>query len=178
MNEIWTTVVGNIAGNITKRRLTDGTELASFRVASNERRLDKTSGTWLTSGTSYVSVTAWRRLGLNVMATFVKGDPVVVYGRLSTREYEDKEGNLRTDVGIDAQSVGPDLSWCTAALTRSSARSNTLGTERASDAAQSDAAADSGFEGGELLPGARDEGSEEVSAMNGHLVSAVPGDGG
>ncbi|WP_214371277.1 single-stranded DNA-binding protein [Pseudonocardia sp. H11422] len=118
MNEIYATVVGNIVGDIRRRRLTDGTELASFRVASNERRYDKSTGTWVAGETSYVSVTCWRRLGQNVAASFVKGDPVMVYGRLYTREYE-KDGQTRTDVSLEAYAVGPDLTWCTAALTRS-----------------------------------------------------------
>lgn len=171
MNEIWTTVIGNIAGGITKRRLTDGTELASFRVASNERRLDKTSGTWVTAGTSYVGVTAWRRLGQNVLATFAKGDPVMVHGRLSTREYEDKDGNLRTDVGIDAVSVGPDLSWCTAVLTRNSSRSGTTATERTEDA---DARA--GETVGALVGETPDGGGAAIgSTRNGGLVAGLPG---
>ncbi|NMI02255.1 single-stranded DNA-binding protein [Pseudonocardia acidicola] len=117
MNEIYATVVGNIVGDIGKRRLADGTELAYFRVASNERRFDRNSGTWVAGDTSYVSVTCWRRLGRNVAASFVKGDPVMVYGRLYTREY-DKDGHTRTDVSMDAYAVGPDLTWCTAAVTR------------------------------------------------------------
>ncbi|WP_222595690.1 single-stranded DNA-binding protein, partial [Pseudonocardia asaccharolytica] len=122
MSDIWTTVVGNIATGINRRRTAEGIELASFRVASNERRLDRANGTWTTTGTTYVSVTVWRGLAQNVGASFVKGDPVIVYGRLSTRDYEDKGGNQRTDVSIDAHAVGPDLSWCTAALARTSPR--------------------------------------------------------
>lgn len=118
MNEIYTTIVGNMASAPMRRRTADGTELASFRLASNTRRFDRETGEWVTSGTSYVTVTAWRRLGINVAATFVKGDPVVVYGRLSTREYAAKDGGTRIDVDIDANAIGPDLSRCTAAVSR------------------------------------------------------------
>ncbi|MBN9111117.1 MAG: single-stranded DNA-binding protein [Pseudonocardia sp.] len=118
MNEIYTTIVGNMASAPMRRRTADGTELASFRLASNVRRFDRETGEWVTSGTSYVTVTAWRRLGINVAATFVKGDPVVVYGRLSVREYAAKDGGTRIDVDIDANAIGPDLSRCTAAVSR------------------------------------------------------------
>ncbi|MFC7656801.1 single-stranded DNA-binding protein [Pseudonocardia benzenivorans] len=109
MNEILTTIVGNVASAPMRRRTADGTELASFRLASNVRRFDRDAGEWVTITTSYVTVTAWRKLGLNVAASFVKGDPVVVYGRLSTREYVAKDGGTRVDVEIDANAIGPDL---------------------------------------------------------------------
>jgi single-strand DNA-binding protein len=39
-----------------------------------------------------------------------KGDPVTLQGRLSVRNFQDKEGRSRTSVEIDAVSVGHDLS--------------------------------------------------------------------
>lgn len=133
MNEIYTTIVGNMASAPMRRRTADGTELASFRLASNVRRFDRETGEWVTSGTSYVTVTAWRRLGINVAATFVKGDPVVVYGRLSVREYAAKDGGTRIDVDIDANAIGPDLSRCTAAVSRPRPNAGDPGTEAAQD---------------------------------------------
>src|SRR5215212_4953370 len=38
VNETYTTVMGNIVGSVTRRELADGTAVANFRVASNERR--------------------------------------------------------------------------------------------------------------------------------------------
>ncbi|GAY07795.1 single-stranded DNA-binding protein [Pseudonocardia sp. N23] len=133
MNEIYTTIVGNVASTPMRRRTADGTDLASFRLASNVRRFDRDAGEWVTSGTSYVTVTAWRRLGVNVGASFVKGDPVVVYGRLSTREYTTKEGDSRIDVEIDANAIGPDLSRCTAAVSRPRPQSGVPGSDAAQD---------------------------------------------
>jgi single-stranded DNA-binding protein len=51
------------------------------------------------------------------MASLVKGDPVVVTGRLYTREYE-HEGQRRSSVTLDAQTVAADLAHCTATVTR------------------------------------------------------------
>ncbi|MGD9990001.1 single-stranded DNA-binding protein [Pseudonocardia sp.] len=133
MNEIYTTIVGNMASAPMRRRTADGTELASFRLASNVRRFDRETGEWVTSGTSYMTVTAWRRLGVNVAATFVKGDPVVVYGRLSVREYAAKDGGTRIDVDIDANAIGPDLSRCTAAVSRPRPSSQGPGLDAAQD---------------------------------------------
>jgi single-strand DNA-binding protein len=55
-----------------------------------------------------VRVNCWRRLGENVRACVAKGDPVVVRGKLSVREYE-AEGVRRTSTEIEARSVGLDL---------------------------------------------------------------------
>jgi single-strand DNA-binding protein len=62
-------------------------------------------------------VRCWRRLAENAAASLVKGDPVVVTGRLFTRNYE-HEGQRRTALTIEASSVAADLSWCTAVLKR------------------------------------------------------------
>ncbi len=86
------TVIGTLITNINRRRLTDGTTVVNFRVASNERRFDRASGTWTDGDTLYVSVTCWRQLAENVHRTFNMGDPIIVQGRLYTRNYEDREG--------------------------------------------------------------------------------------
>jgi single-strand DNA-binding protein len=45
-----------------------------------------------------------------VAASVTVGDPVVVAGRLYTRDWTDSEGNLRTTYEMEAVSVGHDLS--------------------------------------------------------------------
>ncbi|MGQ0575639.1 MAG: single-stranded DNA-binding protein [Pseudonocardia sp.] len=117
MNETYTTVAGNIVGAITKRTLADGTAVAGFRIASNERRWNKTSGSWGDGDRLFMAVTCWRRLAENVAASFVAGDPVVVHGRLYTREYT-KDGTRNWVVELEALTVGPDLSRCSVAINR------------------------------------------------------------
>ena len=46
----------------------------------------------------------WRRLAENAAASLVKGDPVVVTGKLYSRNYE-HEGQRRTAVTVEAQNV-------------------------------------------------------------------------
>src|SRR5581483_628331 len=60
LNETVTTVVGNVITDVKQRRITDGTRVASFRVASNERRFDKESQSWVNGDSLYVTVTCWR----------------------------------------------------------------------------------------------------------------------
>jgi len=117
MNETYATVTGNLIGTVNHRTLADGTSVASFRVASNQRRFDRVAGQWTNGDVLYVSVTCWRRLADNVSASFVANDPVVVHGRLYSREYE-KDGVRRWVTEMEALAVGPDLTRCTAAVRR------------------------------------------------------------
>ncbi len=117
MNETTVTIVGNVISDVTPRRTADGTRVANFRVASNQRRFDKETQSWVDGDPLFVSVTCWRELAKGVGASLVKGDPVVVVGRLYTRRYE-VDGNKRSITELEARAVGPDLSRCRADLER------------------------------------------------------------
>ena len=121
MYETHMTVVGNLATGVTERRFADGTPVANFRVASTERRYDRASGGWGDGDSLYVEVTCRRQLAENAAASLVKGDPVVVTGRLFTRDYE-HQGQRRSTMTLEAQSIGADLSWCTAVVSRTRRR--------------------------------------------------------
>lgn len=108
MNETWVTVVGNVASDVSWRRIPNGNEVANFRLMSTERRFDAENGAWEDGPRVAVRVNCWRRLGENVRTCVAKGDPVVVRGKLSVREYE-ADGVRRTSTEIEARSVGLDL---------------------------------------------------------------------
>ena len=55
-----------------------------------------------------MNVTSWRGAGENVFASLHKGQPVVVYGRCSTRNYEVNE-QPRTSYELEATALGHDL---------------------------------------------------------------------
>ena len=115
------TVVGNLVNAVEVTRLSDGTPVANFRVASTQRRYDRAAGGWGDGDTLYVDVRCWRGLAENAHASLVKGDPVVVTGRFYTRSYE-HEGQHRSTTTLEAHSVGADLARCTAAVTRTKRR--------------------------------------------------------
>ena len=107
MNETWVTIVGNVAGDVTKRRTASG-DVVNFRVMSSERRYDSATGEWQDGAQFAARVTCWRRLAENVHKCVVKGDPVVINGKLAVREYE-VDGQRRSSTEIEARSVGLDL---------------------------------------------------------------------
>jgi single-strand DNA-binding protein len=118
VNETTVTVTGNVAGDVISRRVGGNGEhlLSTFRVASSERRWDKASESWIDGDRFTASVNCWRRLAEGARC-LVKGDPVVVTGRLSVREYE-VEGVRRYMTEIAATAIGPDLARCTAEVRR------------------------------------------------------------
>ena len=95
--------------------------MANFRIVSTERRYDQDARTWADGDKLFLDVACWRRLAENTFASLVKGDVVVVIGRLHTREYE-HEGRRRSAMTLEARSVGADLSRCTAVLERTDRR--------------------------------------------------------
>ena len=117
MNETTVTVVGNVATDPKARRVGDDARVVGFRVASSERRWDRAQEAWVDGDRFTAWVTCWRRLGDGVSVALVKGDPVIVHGRLSVREYE-AGGERRSSTEIVASAVGPDLARSTATVSR------------------------------------------------------------
>jgi single-strand DNA-binding protein len=124
MFETHLTVVGKLITGVEQRRFADGSVVANFRIVSTERRYDPDAKTWADGDKLFLDVGCRRRLAENTFASLVKGDVVVVTGRLHTREFE-HEGRRRSTMTLEARSVGADLSWCTAVLARTDRRDST-----------------------------------------------------
>lgn len=111
MYDTYITLCGNILTAPEWRRTTNtGSLVTHFRVASNARRFDRATGQWVDGNSLRVRVTCWRKLAEGVAASLMTGDPVVVYGRLYTRDWTDGDGQHRTQYELEAVAVGPDLS--------------------------------------------------------------------
>lgn len=109
-NDAHISLNGYVATQPTYRETRTGVPSLSWRVAWTPRRLDRVTGEWTDSGTSFAWVYCFRKLAENAATCLRKGDPVVVRGRVTVRDYEDKNGLQRTTMEIDAISVGHDLS--------------------------------------------------------------------
>ncbi|MFV2114292.1 single-stranded DNA-binding protein [Micromonospora sp. LOL_025] len=111
MFDTYVTVVGNVLTAPEWRRTTQSNTLvANFKVASTARRLDRDSGRWVDGNSLRVRVNCWRKLAEGVAASVMVGDPVVVCGRLYTRDWTDDAGNHRSLYELEAVAVGHDLS--------------------------------------------------------------------
>ena len=96
----------------------EGLPITSFRLASTQRRFDRSQEKWIDGETNWYTVTAFRQLALNSNASVDKGQRVIVTGRLKIREWQNGEKS-GTTIEIEAESIGHDLSWGTANFTRS-----------------------------------------------------------
>lgn len=133
MNDIPMTVVGNVVNDVTLRFTGSGEPVASFRVAAGTRRYDRSNEKWVDGDTHFFTVSCWRFLAHNVVQTVTKGMPVVVTGRLRSRQFDRPCGDSShstTFHDIEAQAVGPDLSWGVAQFTRVKRTSVTESEER------------------------------------------------
>jgi single-strand DNA-binding protein len=111
MFDTYVTVVGNVLTAPVWRRTTQtGTLVASFKVASTARRLDRETNRWIDGNSLRVRVSCWRRLAEGVASSVMTGDPVIVVGRLYTRDWVDADNNHRTAYELEAVAVGHDLS--------------------------------------------------------------------
>lgn len=111
MFDTYVCVVGTVL-NRPERRLVAKTDsiVASFKVATHPRRYDRQTNQWVDAPNLRIKVNCWRRLADNVCSSLIAGDPVVVYGRIASREWKNEQGEPRLSYEMDADSVGHDLS--------------------------------------------------------------------
>ncbi|MCV2490910.1 single-stranded DNA-binding protein [Geodermatophilus sp. YIM 151500] len=133
MNDTVITVVGNVVDSPRRVRFDRGA-VTNFRMASTARRYDAGSEQFIDSGTFWIDVECWNRLGGHVSASLSKGDPVIVHGTITTHSWETDSGRRNTP-RIRAIAVGPDLSRSTAEVQRvRPARPAGASTEEVADA--------------------------------------------
>lgn len=118
MNQTSVTAVGTVITPIHLRHLPNGTPVLNFRIACNERRFDRDANAWIDRDSFFVAVSCWRRLAENTAQSLQSGDPVVVRGRLVTRSYDTADGRRNSVTDLEADVVAPDLTRCTAVVTR------------------------------------------------------------
>jgi single-strand DNA-binding protein len=121
MNDITVTVIGNVASDVALRFTRAGQPVASFRLAVGTRRFDRDEDRWIDGDTHFFSVSCWRGLAHNVLECVRKGMPVMVQGRLRSREVQrpcGESGHTTRYVDIDAIAVGHDLNRGTAEFRR------------------------------------------------------------
>jgi single-strand DNA-binding protein len=103
-------LIGNITSPIELRYTQSGKAVGSVTVAVNRKRGD-------VEETDFHRVTLWEKLAENA-GLLEKGTRVIVVGRLTSREYETREGEKRTGWEVTADAFGPDLRFATAQVTR------------------------------------------------------------
>jgi single-strand DNA-binding protein len=126
------TVIGNaLHAPELKRVLDEEVPVATFKVATTSRRWDRASDSWVDGGSLRVRVNCWRRLAEGVAASVTVGDPIVVVGRLYTRDWIGEDKVHRVSYELEARTVGHDLSRGHGTFTRHRATQSTSAVEDA-----------------------------------------------
>ena len=91
-------IIGNMVRDPELRYLQNGTAVANFTIAVNDGYGDKKT-------VDFIRVTAWKKTAENVTNYCGKGSKVAVEGKLKQQTWEDKEGNKREKVFVNAQQI-------------------------------------------------------------------------
>jgi single-strand DNA-binding protein len=110
VHEPFITVVGNVGAPPRTRVVGSGAVVTDFRIASTPRRVDRATGAWSDGETIWFGVSCWRLLAEHVAASLRTGDRVVVTGHLRAHTWRTEQGEERSGLEVDAQTVGFDLS--------------------------------------------------------------------
>ena len=94
--------MGNLTRDPDLRQIPSGQSVCSFSLALNRSYKNK-EGEW-TEATDFVDVVAWGPLGERVAQYVTKGRPVLVSGRLQSRQWE-QDGQKRNKLEVVASDV-------------------------------------------------------------------------
>ena len=94
-----------IVGRVGSEPETVGSNGLRFRVATNDRVKNDTTGEWEDKNTSWWTIKAWRTLAEQSKAVIKKGMEVIIVGKIYEESWTDKEGVKRTSYEINADSI-------------------------------------------------------------------------
>ena len=109
------TVTGNITQDPQLAHSASGTPYLRFSIAWNLKRGDE-------QVPNYFDVTAFNSMAVNASKSLAKGQRVTVSGRLEQSSWVTEDGTKRSAVKILADSIGADLRWATADVTKQGAK--------------------------------------------------------
>lgn len=96
-------VSGRLTRDVDLRYTSNGTPVATIGLAS-DRRYKDADNNWQDE-TTFLRVVAWSQLAERVAENLKKGSPVMVEGRLSSRQWQDKNDTTRTTIEIVARRI-------------------------------------------------------------------------
>ena len=95
-------IMGRIARDLELRRTQGGTSVTSFTVAVDDDFKSKATGE---KKTYFLDVVAWRQQAEFACQYLSKGRMVVVEGKLTVRDWTDKDGNKRRNAEIISDNI-------------------------------------------------------------------------
>lgn len=87
-------LVGNLGKDPEVKHFEGNSAVAKFSIATNENYMDKKTGEWQTQ-TEWHNVVVWNAAAERAERMLKKGMQVYVEGKLTTRKWQDQNGNDR-----------------------------------------------------------------------------------
>lgn len=98
-------LIGHVGKDPDVRNTQSGAKVASFSVATTEKWKDRETGE-MKERTEWHRIVCWGDGLVSVIEKYVsKGQQIFIEGRISTREYEDKDGQKRWTTEIVVQGL-------------------------------------------------------------------------
>ena len=94
-----------IVGRVGSEPEAVGSNGLRFRVATNDRVKNDTTGEWEDKNTSWWTVKAWRTLADQSKSVIKKGMEVIIVGKIYEDTWTDKDGVKRSSYEINADSI-------------------------------------------------------------------------
>ena len=96
-------LIGNVGQDPDVRYVDSGTCVAQVRLATTERGYTMQNGTKVPDRNEWHNLVFWRGLAQSVEQYVHKGDKLYVEGKIRSRSYEDKGGQMRyiTEVVVE-----------------------------------------------------------------------------
>ncbi|NMM93933.1 single-stranded DNA-binding protein [Bifidobacterium oedipodis] len=112
------TIVGNLTADPELRTLQNGSNVASFTIASTPRNWNRQTNQYEDGQALFLRCSAWRDMAAHCAQTLCKGMRVIAQGRLQQRSYTAKDGSQRTALELQVDEIGPSLRYATAQVQR------------------------------------------------------------
>ncbi|MEU3847165.1 single-stranded DNA-binding protein [Micrococcus terreus] len=132
-NEQYITIRGRLTADPELRFGQSGGAIASFTIAANARKFDKSANEFKDKDAIFWRCSAFRDMAENIAESLVKGSAVVALAELESRSFETREGEKRTVTEAKIEAIGPDLRYATAKVTKAQ-RNGGQGTSTAQPA--------------------------------------------
>ena len=116
MGEMSVNVSGNVATDPKHVVGSTGKPRTTFRLATTARKRQP-DGSYADGPTSFLNVACFDTLALNAAASLLKGQPVVITGVLTMRDWE-ADGRTGREADLVVRTLGHDLRWGRATFSR------------------------------------------------------------
>lgn len=107
------TIEGRVVADPELRFSPSGVAVGSMRIVAASRKQNPETKEWEDDKTLWMNVSCFKTLAENVAESVAKGDMVVVTGRIFTDEWTSPEGEKRSAVKMNADTVSVSLQWRT-----------------------------------------------------------------